>query len=92
MARGVEEADDALGRFDVGVPDALGCGNFPLSVADALKEARLAVSDGILLNDPGQPLDLADRVYVLEEGSITFQGSAEEADSDERLREIFLGM
>ena len=55
----------ALGRFDVGVPDALGCGNFPLSVADALKEARLAVSDGILLNDPGQPLDLADRVYAI---------------------------
>lgn len=39
-----------------------------------------------------QIADLADRVYVLEEGSITFQGSAEEADSDERLREIFLGM
>ncbi len=55
----------ALGRFDVGVPDALGCGNFPLSVADALKKARLAVSDGILLNDPGQPLDLADRVYAI---------------------------
>lgn len=55
----------ALGRFDVGVPDALGCGNFPLSVADALKEARLAVSDGILLNDSEQPLDLADRVYAI---------------------------
>ena len=39
-----------------------------------------------------QIADLADRVYVLEEGRITFQGSAEEADSDERLREIFLGM
>jgi hypothetical protein len=37
----------------------------PLSVADALKEARLAVSDGILLNDSEQPLDLADRVYAI---------------------------
>ncbi|MCJ8499574.1 ABC transporter ATP-binding protein [Desulfatitalea alkaliphila] len=39
-----------------------------------------------------QIADLADRVYVLEEGCITFQGSAEEAAADDRLKEIFLGM
>ncbi|MBC7322560.1 MAG: transporter related [Desulfomicrobiaceae bacterium] len=39
-----------------------------------------------------QIANLASRVYVLEEGCITFQGSANEAAKDERLREIFLGM
>lgn len=50
-----------LGRFEIGVPDGLGRGDFPPAVNEALK--RDAVPDGILVNDPGQPLDLAGRVW-----------------------------
>jgi branched-chain amino acid transport system ATP-binding protein len=35
---------------------------------------------------------LAKKVYVLEEGRITFEGSAAEATDDDHLKEIFLGM
>jgi branched-chain amino acid transport system ATP-binding protein len=35
---------------------------------------------------------LADRIYVMEEGSISFEGSKDEALSNEHLKEIFLGM
>jgi hypothetical protein len=50
-----------LGRSEVGVPGGLGCGNFTPEVVPALK--ALAARDGILTNDPGQPLDLAQRVW-----------------------------
>jgi hypothetical protein len=50
-----------LGRFEVGVPGGLGCGDFSPEVVSALK--ALVVPDGILVNDPGQPLDLAARVW-----------------------------
>lgn len=39
-----------------------------------------------------QITELANKVYVLEEGLITFEGNTEEALSDEHLKEIFLGM
>jgi len=39
-----------------------------------------------------QITDLADRIYVMEEGSISFEGSKDEALSNEHLKEIFLGM
>ncbi len=39
-----------------------------------------------------QIIELADRIYVMEEGSISFEGSKEEAFSDDHLKEIFLGM
>jgi branched-chain amino acid transport system ATP-binding protein len=39
-----------------------------------------------------QITDLADRVYVMEEGRISFEGSKDEALSNEHLKEIFLGM
>ena len=35
---------------------------------------------------------LADRIYVMEEGQISFEGNKEEALSNEHLKEIFLGM
>jgi hypothetical protein len=52
----------ALGRFGAGTPGALGCGRFSPAVADALVAEKLVAPDGILLNDQGQPLDLAARV------------------------------
>jgi branched-chain amino acid transport system ATP-binding protein len=39
-----------------------------------------------------QITELADRIYVLEEGRISFEGSKDEALSNEHLKEIFLGM
>ena len=39
-----------------------------------------------------QITDLADRIYVMEEGRISFEGSKDEALSNEHLKEIFLGM
>lgn len=39
-----------------------------------------------------QITEMADRIYVLEEGSISFSGSKDDALGDEHLKEIFLGM
>jgi branched-chain amino acid transport system ATP-binding protein len=39
-----------------------------------------------------QIAELADRIYVMEEGQISFEGNREEALSNEHLKEIFLGM
>jgi branched-chain amino acid transport system ATP-binding protein len=39
-----------------------------------------------------QITELADRIYVMEEGCISFEGSKDEALSNEHLKEIFLGM
>ncbi len=39
-----------------------------------------------------QIIELADRIYFMEEGSISFEGSKDEAFSDDHLKEIFLGM
>ena len=39
-----------------------------------------------------QVMDLADRIYLLEEGHITFEGDREAARNNADLREIFLGM
>jgi branched-chain amino acid transport system ATP-binding protein len=39
-----------------------------------------------------QIADLADRIYVMEEGRISFEGNKDEAFSNEHLKEIFLGM
>lgn len=39
-----------------------------------------------------QITDLADKLYVLEEGHITFEGNKDDALSNDNLKEIFLGM
>ena len=39
-----------------------------------------------------QIAELADKIYVMEEGCISFEGSKDEALSNEHLKEIFLGM
>jgi branched-chain amino acid transport system ATP-binding protein len=39
-----------------------------------------------------QITEMADRIYVLEEGSISFSGSKDDALGDEHLKEVFLGM
>jgi branched-chain amino acid transport system ATP-binding protein len=39
-----------------------------------------------------QITELADKLYVLEEGRISFEGSKEQALGNDHLKEIFLGM
>lgn len=39
-----------------------------------------------------QVMELADRIYMLEEGRITFEGDRDAAVGNDHLREIFLGM
>ncbi len=39
-----------------------------------------------------QILELSDKIYVVEEGKISFEGSKDEAIGNEHLKEIFLGM
>ena len=39
-----------------------------------------------------QIAELADRIYVMEEGQISFEGNQDEALSNEHLKEVFLGM
>ena len=39
-----------------------------------------------------QITELADKIYVMEEGCITFEGSSETALANEHLKEVFLGM
>jgi len=48
-----------MGRFEIGKPDGLGRGNFTPETLSALRP--LISSDGILVNDPHQRLDLAER-------------------------------
>lgn len=51
----------ALGRFEAGHEGGLGSGKFDSSVAESLTE--MASPEGILVNDEGQPNDLAERVF-----------------------------
>jgi branched-chain amino acid transport system ATP-binding protein len=39
-----------------------------------------------------QIAELADRIYVMEEGQISFEGNQDEALNNEHLKEVFLGM
>lgn len=39
-----------------------------------------------------QIAELADRIYVMEEGQISFEGDKDKAYSDENLKQVFLGM
>ena len=49
---------------------------------------------GVLLVEQTMPkiADLADRIYLMEEGQIVFSGSRAEADNNQNFREVFLGI
>ena len=60
-----------------------------------LKEAIRLGADyaDIEIESPAEEIaELADRIYVMEEGKISFEGDKDEALSDDHLKEIFLGM
>ena len=67
--------------------------NLRLEVARIIKEINKQ-GKTILVVEQNIPqiTDLADKLYVLEEGRITFEGSKDDALSNEDLKEIFLGM
>lgn len=67
--------------------------NLRLEVFNVIREINRQ-GKTILLVEQNIPriADLADRLYVLEEGRITFQGNRDEALNNDHLKEIFLGM
>ncbi|MBU1341581.1 MAG: ABC transporter ATP-binding protein [Proteobacteria bacterium] len=67
--------------------------NLRVEVARIIKEINKQ-GKTILVVEQNIPqiTDLADKLYVLEEGRITFEGSKDDALSNDNLREIFLGM
>jgi len=67
--------------------------NLRMEVAKIIKEINNQ-GKTILVVEQNIPeiIDLADKLYVLEEGHITFEGSNDEAMSNQNLKEIFLGM
>ena len=48
----------------------------------------------VLLVEQSMPQvsDIADRIYLMEEGAIVFEGAKEEALSDEHIKSVFLGI
>jgi len=67
--------------------------NLRLEVAKIIREINKQ-GKTILVVEQNIPdiTDLADKIYVLEEGHITFEGSKDDALDNENLKEIFLGM
>ncbi len=67
--------------------------NLRMDVANIV-EAIGKEGKSILLVEQNIPriTELADRIYLLEEGRITFEGDKDEALSNDHLKEIFLGM
>jgi branched-chain amino acid transport system ATP-binding protein len=67
--------------------------NLRVEVARIIKEInRQGKTILVVEQNIPQITDLADKLYVLEEGRITFEGSKDDALSNENLKEIFLGM
>jgi len=67
--------------------------NLVHEVFDVIKEINQQGKTILLVeqNIP-QVVDLADKIYVIEEGHISFEGSRDDALSNEHLKEIFLGL
>jgi branched-chain amino acid transport system ATP-binding protein len=91
----------AIGRGLMSAPSlilldepSLGLG--PLVVADVFDKLRLIKEAGttILLVEQNatEALEIADRVYVLLEGRVTYTGSASAVSGDEVLRKSYLGL
>jgi branched-chain amino acid transport system ATP-binding protein len=67
--------------------------NLRLEVFSILKEInKQGITILLVEQNIPQISEMADHIYVLEEGSISFAGNREDALSNEHLKEIFLGM
>ena len=90
IARGLMSNADFLANDE----PALGLQpNLRMEVAKIIKEINNQ-GKTILVVEQNIPqiTDLADKLYVLEEGHITFEGNKDDALSNDHLKEIFLGM
>ena len=67
--------------------------NLRLEVLSIIREInRQGITILLVEQNIPQITEMADKIYVLEEGCISFSGSKDDALGDEHLKEIFLGM
>jgi len=90
-----------IGRGLMSNPDFLAIDEPSLGLAPNLRKDVFNSIDGIrnkgvsiLLVEQSTPLaaEIADRIYLLEEGEITFSGKSDKALSDEQLKKLFFGV
>ena len=98
---GGEQQMLAIGRCLMGAPrlimfDEPSLGLAPAVVAEVLNTIRLLHGEGMTIllveQNVAASLQLADRAYVLENGSMVLQGSGAELLEDPRVREAYLGL
>jgi branched-chain amino acid transport system ATP-binding protein len=98
---GGEQQMLAIGRCLMGAPrlimfDEPSLGLAPAVVAEVLHTIRLLHGEGMTIllveQNVAASLQLANRAYVLENGSIALEGSGAELLDDPRVREAYLGM
>jgi len=98
---GGEQQMLAIGRCLMGAPrlimfDEPSLGLAPAVVAEVLNTIRLLHDEGMTVllveQNVAASLQLADRAYVLENGSIVLEGSGAELLEDPRVREAYLGL
>jgi branched-chain amino acid transport system ATP-binding protein len=98
---GGEQQMLAIGRCLMGQPDLVmfdepSLGLAPAIVQEVLKTIRELNRDGLTCvlveQNVAVSLRLADRAYVLENGSITLAGTGAELLADDRVRQAYLGM
>ena len=98
---GGEQQMLAIGRCLMGTPrpimfDEPSLGLAPALVAEVLATIRTLHSQGMTIllveQNVAASLKLADRAYVLENGSIVLEGSGAELLDDPRVREAYLGL
>ncbi len=98
---GGEQQMLAIGRCLMGAPrlimfDEPSLGLAPAVVAEVLNTIRMLHDEGMTIllveQNVAASLQLADRAYVLENGSIVLEGSGAALLEDPRVREAYLGM
>ena len=98
---GGEQQMLAIGRCLMGAPrlimfDEPSLGLAPAVVAEVLNTIRMLHDEGMTMllveQNVAASLQLADRAYVLENGSIVLEGSGAELLEDPRVREAYLGL
>jgi branched-chain amino acid transport system ATP-binding protein len=98
---GGEQQMVAMGRGLMSKPklciiDEPSSGLAPLVVDEILQMIQRLRDDGIAIflieQDVQQTLEIADRAYVLENGSVTLSGESKRLLADDRIREAYLGL
>ncbi len=101
LLSGGEQQMLAFGRALMGKPDVLLVDEPSMGLAPALVDQVIAVigrisAQGIAIlmveQNASAAFGVADRAYVLDQGTVTLSGTAEEVSSDPRVVEAFLGV